>query len=57
MSMYVEWAQATRGLEGEVCFLAGTVVASAEAGEGLAEALVDGPDWSGVRTHKYRTGT
>ena len=57
MSMYVEWAQETRGLEGEVCFLAGTVVASAEAGSGLAEALVDGPDGSGVRTHKSRTGT
>ena len=42
-----------RGLVGAVCSLAGTVVVSAEAGPGVAEALVAGPDVSGVRLHKY----
>ena len=57
MFMYVEWLQATRGLAGAVCLITGTVVASAEAGLGVAEALVDGPERSGVRPHKARTRT
>ena len=40
-----------------MCSLAGTVVASAEAGPGVAEALLAGPEGSGVRSYKARTGT
>ena len=37
--------------------IAGKVVASAEAGLGVAEALVAGPEGSGVRPHKARKRT
>ena len=53
--MYVEWLHATRGLAGVVCLIAGTVVASTEAGLGVEEALVAGPEGSGVRPHKAMT--
>ena len=57
MFMYFEWLQATRGLAGEVCLIAGAVVASAEAGLGVAEALMVGPEGSVVRAYKARTST
>ena len=36
-------------------FIVGTVVASAEAGLGVAEAFMAGPEGSGVRPHNDRT--
>ena len=45
------------GLKGAVYLLSGTVVASAEAGPGVADALVAGPEGSGVQPHKDMTST
>ena len=45
------------GLKVAVCSLSGTVVVSAEAGPGVAEALVAGPEGSGVRPHKDMAST
>ena len=52
MYMYAEWVQATRGLKDAVCSITGKVATSAEAGPGVAEVLVAGPEGSGVRPHK-----
>ena len=57
MSMYIDWARATRVLVGAVCSLLGTVVVSAEADPGVEDPLVAGPDRLGVRPHKVSTGT
>ena len=57
MFMYVEWSRVTSGLAGAVCSLIGTVVESAEAGPGVGEELVSGPEGFGVKPHKARKRT
>ena len=55
--VHVKWVWETRVLEGAACALAGPGATIAEAGPGVAEALVARPDKSGLHLHQGRAGT